>query len=489
MDSSAPLSMLYISPLNARKTGREVDLEEMADSLAAHGVIDRLHVIDEGREGGMLGLIDGGRRFLALQLLDARGWPTDKIDREAIPITFDPPEEAREISLATFTHKVPINAADEVVAYAGILAQYEANGEPDPDVRIARCAHHFGKTIRYVEQRLRLAGLAPEILEALRVGRISLDAASAYASVADHKIQLEVFAAQERQGGHRVAAIRSALAGRFYRVGDSQVRFVGLDAYCAAGGRVDRDLFMGQADDEIVLDTVLLDRLAVEKAEGEGRRLAAEAGFAGAALKSWGASSLLWPETPDGYQRAYTLAPLTLEERSTAIAVCAIARDGSGLELTDEGFRPLPADANQQPPAPPPSRGPLPAFLAPPPGESEVERLARIRRQMIERTALRLALPSLEGTGLDGRTFYPPEGARTIEALQEDEETYAVAIYVTVPKADVARRMAEAEAEVDGELGGSVRKSAGPPWPPAADAGEEWPDEAPAAREPAEAGA
>jgi ParB family chromosome partitioning protein len=292
----------------------------------------------------------------------------------------------------------------------------------------------------------------------------------------DAELQLQIFAAQEQQRQHSVAGIRAALAGRVYRVADRQVRYVGLDAYVAAGGRVDRDLFMGSEDEEVVLDTALLDRLATEKGGPEAERAAVAEGYGGGILRAWGGASWSWPKTPAGYERVLSLDSLEPVERAAALVLCAIAADGSRVELTNEGFRPIPAaataTAQAAAPAPAPTApGPPPA--APRAPETVVDSLARIRRQKIEAAALRRALPRFLGPDLEGRTFWPAADATSIKPVQEDEDSYAVAVYVKIPKADVARFMAEAEAEVDGVPP--------PRRPPPLDDEPEWPIARPAA--------
>jgi ParB family chromosome partitioning protein len=556
MRSTAPLDKLYVSDLNVRKTDRALDIEPLADNIAAHGLIEPLVVVDEGMLGvvagsrhfhalqllassgkwpadrlnrneipvvvraargrgalkevaweqlylseqcgepndatdieqlaadiiaqgiyvplevveeGRLGVIAGGRRLLALQLLArANDWPDGKLDRKAIPVTVRALEEAREISLSENVHSVVMNPVDELEAYAAIIADYEKGGEDDPAARILRCARHFGRTERYVEQRLRLAALADEIRAALREGRIGIEAAKAYAQTGDAELQLQVFAAQERQNQHSVAGIRAALAGRIYRTVDRQVLYVGVQAYVAAGGRLDRDLFMNADQGEVVLDTALLDRLCIEKGEPEAERVAREAGYAGGQLKPWGGAAWLPPRPPAGFERVHTLAGLAPDERAAAIAICAIAADGSAVVPTDEGFKPsVQRQAGAAPAAPAGTEGaggeglgglapsspgflPLRTAAAQRAGESELERLARIRNGKIELAALRLAFPSWAASALEGRLFWPPAGQANVPAVQQDGENYAVAVFVTIPKADVARVMEEAEAEVDG---------------------------------------
>ena len=442
MHSTAPLEKLYISELNVRKTNRATDIDIMAANLEAEGLKQNLDVVEEDL-AGMYGVTDGGRRLLALQLLDREGrWPAS-IDREAIPILIEPRELGRATSMSANTQRVAMNPVDEYQGFRDIIADYAAVGVTDPHERVARCAQHFGHPVRYIEQVLRLADLAPDILEALRSGAISIDAAKAYASVADQALQMQVFAGQEIAGGHgnrhSPHAIRAAFAGKIYKRGDRQVRYIGIDAYLAAGGRVELDLFMGAGDEEVLLDTDLVDRLCAEKARQEAEELGKAAGHAGGLVKPWGPGSYhALPKHPAGFEPAFNLRPqLDRDQVGDTIAIFEVARDGSGLEILDTVFRKAPRKAES-----PEAQG----------SESEVERLARIRRQAILARALYLALPPFSGTPFEGRAFRPPEHVNRLEAIQQEEDgSFLVAVLVRIPREEVDLVMTAAERQLDQE--------------------------------------
>ncbi|MGH2248717.1 ParB/RepB/Spo0J family partition protein, partial [Enterococcus faecalis] len=84
---------------------------------------------------------------------------------------------------------------DEFVAFAALMAP----GNRSP----ADLAKQFGFTERYVKQRLRLAGLADEILDALRQGQISLEVATEYAKTADHALQSRVYKRECRPNNYQ----------------------------------------------------------------------------------------------------------------------------------------------------------------------------------------------------------------------------------------------------------------------------------------------
>lgn len=444
MRTTVALNKLFLSPRNVRKSNGDEDIESLAESIAMKGLLENLVVSPRDTGRGFYDVDAGGRRWRALKLLAAQ----KRIARDLpIDVLVVPAEDAAEASLAENLHTIAMNPADEVTGYGAVLESYEKQGITDRQERVERLARRFGQTVRYVEERLRLADLAPDILEALRLGVITLDAAKVYAAYPDVELQTKVFAEQEgvrsRGGtGHSVASIRAMLAGKVYRRGDRQVRYLGADAYLDAGGRIELELFMGNEDEEVLLDTALVDRLVRTKAEEEVRSLAEDAGFAAGALWGWGPHGGL-PKTPAGFEAIWhglVGLKLTPERQAEAIGVYEIAADGSRLELTDHYFRRKEASAENR----------TSRLLAPP--ESEIDRLARIRRQAIEERAIHLATPVWAGTPFEDRVFWPKAEDYHVDKIQRVEDgSYLVAVLIVVPEADVQSFMAAAERAFDAE--------------------------------------
>jgi ParB family chromosome partitioning protein len=125
-----------------------------------------------------------------------------------------------------------------------------------------------------VAKRLKLGRLSPVILAAYRADDIGLEEAQAFALSDDHAAQERVFE-QLSTWSMSPRSIRQALTEGEAPVSDMRVRFVGLNAYEAAGGAVRRDLFDGN-DGGYAQDIVLLDRLATEKLESIASELRGE---------------------------------------------------------------------------------------------------------------------------------------------------------------------------------------------------------------------
>lgn len=244
-----PLNKLIESDENVRRTERKRDIDTLAASIAAHGLLQNLTVT--AREDGKFAVVAGARRHAALKLLVRRGerakdWPT--------PCQVVESTSAAEASLAENVQRVEMNAMDEVEAFAGLVAA----GQSPEDV-----AQRFGTTLRHVEQRLALAHLSPRIRAAYRRGDLTLDVARAFC-IGDHEAQKRVFKglAKPITSAH---AVRSALTQGRIPLNDRLALFVGVDAYTAAGGRIVKDLF----EDSIAFleDGEILQRLALEKIE------------------------------------------------------------------------------------------------------------------------------------------------------------------------------------------------------------------------------
>lgn len=245
-----PLNKLVVSKTNVRKTDRKADLEPLAASISAHGLLQNLTV--SAREDGKYAVEAGARRHGALKLLAQKGerakdWP--------VPCVVIDAARAGEASLAENIQRVDMNAMDEVEAFAALIE----GGATIDDV-----ARRFGATVRHVEQRLALARLSARIRAAYRNGEINLDVARAFCLSDDHGAQERVFKGLPKPitNAHLV---RNALTQGRIPATDRLAVFVGIERYSAAGGRIVQDLF--EPDITFLEDGDVLQRLALEQAE------------------------------------------------------------------------------------------------------------------------------------------------------------------------------------------------------------------------------
>lgn len=249
-----PLNKLKKSPNNARKTlHAKADIEALAASIHAKGMLQNLVVEPETEAGAFTGSylvqIGEGRRLAQVLRVKRKQIP----ENEPIRCVIDTVNDALEISLDENVTRSPMSVMDEVEAFARLVE----GGMSADDV-----ARRFGCTVRLVEQRLALARLSPRIRAAYRKGDINLDVARAFAINDDHAAQERVF----RQFAKPITSaqsVRNALTAGRIPAHDRLARFVGAEAYEAAGGRMVRDLF--EPDIVFFDDGELLQRLAGER--------------------------------------------------------------------------------------------------------------------------------------------------------------------------------------------------------------------------------
>ncbi|MCG2605023.1 MAG: ParB/RepB/Spo0J family partition protein, partial [Achromobacter sp.] len=247
-----PLSKLSLSPRNARKTGGD-DVADMAASIAAGGLLQNLVVVD-GADG--FEVIAGGRRLKALQQLAAEGRLPPDLLSDGVPCRRLTDEEAIEASTAENTIRVPMHPADQFEAFKAMV---------DAGKSITDVAAHFSISEVVVRQRLKLANVHPQLVQAYREEQATLEQLQALAVTDDHVAQLEVWSKARDHWERDPRNLRQKLTAREIPSTDARVLFVGLDAYEAAGGAVRCDLF-SKRDEAFLADEKLLDRLVAERA-------------------------------------------------------------------------------------------------------------------------------------------------------------------------------------------------------------------------------
>ncbi|ECW0614046.1 ParB/RepB/Spo0J family partition protein [Salmonella enterica subsp. enterica serovar Typhimurium] len=250
---SVPLASLIKSPLNVRTVPYSAEsVIELADSIKGVGLLQNLVV--HTLPGDRYGVAAGGRRLAALNMLAERGiltadWP--------VRVKVIPQELATAASMTENGHRRDMHPAEQI---AGFRAMAQEGKTP------AQIGDLLGYSPRHVQRMLKLADLAPVILDALAEDRITTEHCQALALENDTARQVQVFeaACQSGWGGKpEVQTIRRLVTESEVAVaGNSKFRFVGADAFSPDELRT--DLF---SDDEggyvdcVALDAALLEKL------------------------------------------------------------------------------------------------------------------------------------------------------------------------------------------------------------------------------------
>ena len=259
-----PLSRLVLRPTgrNVRKTPR-MSIPELAASIQRVGLLQNLIVIPAS-DGEHYEVVAGGRRLAALKLLAkkhriAKDWE--------VPCLRVADGTARTASLTENVQREAMHPADQFEAFAALVAE----GRPIEDI-----AADFSVTPLVVQRRLKLANVSPRLMADYRADAVTLDQLMALSITDDHASQDAAFY-DAPQWQRSPSALRERLTEReidAYR--HPLVRFVGLDAYEAAGGGIRRDLF-AEGDAGVYLnDAALLEMLAQDKLAGIAAEVKAE---------------------------------------------------------------------------------------------------------------------------------------------------------------------------------------------------------------------
>ena len=250
---SVPLASLIKSPLNVRTVPYSAEsVSELADSIKGVGLLQNLVV--HALPGDRHGVAAGGRRLAALNMLAERNilpadWP--------VRVKVIPQELATAASMTENGHRRDMHPAEQI---AGFRAMAQEGKTP------AQIGDLLGYSPRHVQRMLKLADLAPVILDALAEDRITTEHCQALALENDTARQVQVFeaACQSGWGGKpEVQTIRRLVTESEVAVaGNTKFRFVGADAFSPDELRT--DLF---SDDEggyvdcVALDAALLEKL------------------------------------------------------------------------------------------------------------------------------------------------------------------------------------------------------------------------------------
>lgn len=252
-----PLSRLVPSKRNVRKTNGGQTIDQLVASIASHGLLQNLSVVPletDGAPTGKYAVVAGGRRLAALKALArAKAIPGN----HPVPCVIKTVAEAQETSLAENIVREAMHPADEMEAFRDLINE----GSSIEDVAV-----RFGVAPIYVQRRLKLANVSPVLVELYRKGEISADHMKAFSVSDSHEAQETAW--KDAPSYRRdPASIRAALSSGDVDPGrDRRARFVGLDAYRAAGGTQRQDLFAAP-EDATWTDAALVERLAVEKLE------------------------------------------------------------------------------------------------------------------------------------------------------------------------------------------------------------------------------
>ncbi|EBW9798483.1 chromosome partitioning protein ParB [Salmonella enterica subsp. enterica serovar Montevideo] len=264
-EQHVPLSALVKSPQNVRIVPYSAEsVRELADSIKGIGLLQNLVV--HALPDGLYGVAAGGRRLAAMNLLATENtihpdWP--------VRVKVVPDNLATAASLTENGQHLEMHAAEQIAGFRAMAAEGKIP---------AQTGDLLGYSPRHVQRMLKLAGLAPVILEALAADKITTEHCQALALEDNPDRQVQVYEAACREGWNNkpeVRVIRNLITdSQVSTLNNSKYTFVGEKAF--SGDEIRADLFsdeQGGFVDKLVLDTALLEKLqwvaeCLKEAEG-----------------------------------------------------------------------------------------------------------------------------------------------------------------------------------------------------------------------------
>jgi ParB family chromosome partitioning protein len=170
-----PVDQISPNPHQPRQTMNQEKLQELAHSIAAHGLIQPLVVT---RVGTSYQLIAGERRWRASQLAGLTTVP--------VIIKETSPQQMLELALVENIQRADLNPLEEAEAYAQLMQEFGLTQEA--------VAERVGKSRTAVANIVRLLNLPEEARVALAGGEISEGHARALLSLKKQRDQLSLLA-------------------------------------------------------------------------------------------------------------------------------------------------------------------------------------------------------------------------------------------------------------------------------------------------------
>ena len=176
-----PIHRVEPNPNQPRQDFDEEELQNLADSIAEHGVVQPLTVRELG--SGYYQIIAGERRWRAARLAGLSQIPAVIIEADD--------KKTMELALIENLQRQDLNPVEEAMGYQALMTDYGMTQE--------ETAKRVGKSRPAVANALRLMNLCPQVLEMVRSGKLSAGHARAVLTVKDEKLQ--------QQAAQKIAAL------------------------------------------------------------------------------------------------------------------------------------------------------------------------------------------------------------------------------------------------------------------------------------------
>lgn len=171
LDARSEIPIERINPNSAqpRQNFREADLQELAESIRAHGVIQPVILRPDPDTEGSYQIVAGERRWRAAQLAGIHAIP-------AIVRQLDD-RQLLELAIIENIQRVDLDAVEEARGYTQLIESFSYTQE--------QLARAIGKSRSHVANTMRLLALPEPVLDMLRAGSLTAGHARALVTAPD----------------------------------------------------------------------------------------------------------------------------------------------------------------------------------------------------------------------------------------------------------------------------------------------------------------
>ena len=176
-----PLHKVEPNPHQPRQNFDETELQALADSITEHGILQPLTVRELA--SGYYQIIAGERRWRAARLAGLQEVPAVIIEADD--------KKVMELALIENLQRQDLNPVEEALGYHSLMQDHGLTQED--------AARRVGKSRPAVANALRLLQLPEEVLEMLRLGKLTAGHARAVLSIGSEK--------KQREAAQKIAAL------------------------------------------------------------------------------------------------------------------------------------------------------------------------------------------------------------------------------------------------------------------------------------------
>ncbi len=201
-----PLDQILPNPHQPRRNFEERELEDLAQSLKEHGVLQPVIVRRKG--DGLYELIAGERRYRAAQLAGLGSLP--------VIIRNSNDEKTLALALVENIQRENLNPMEEARAYSRLMEEFRLTQD--------QVAQSVGKERSSVANTVRLLTLPAQVQQLVESGSLSLGHAKILAGVATAQAQIQ-FASMILAKNLSVRQLEQVVAGKKKRSGNSSRKY------------------------------------------------------------------------------------------------------------------------------------------------------------------------------------------------------------------------------------------------------------------------